>query len=173
MNIRRLIADYQKMMALDNQSDLVDIVAYGNPPQQYVVTYHVTGLVWPFGTPAPQKVNHHQLEVYLHADYPRRPPRLRWLTEIFHPNILSASQNGGVCIGNWSPAESLADLVVRIGEMVQYKDYNVDDVLDERAADWARRSGQYLPIDEREIDAERGPAPAPAIALTSEDLEAQ
>jgi ubiquitin-protein ligase len=177
MNIRRLVADYEKLMRLNSQSGLVEIVPYGNPPQQYIVTYHVTGIMWPFGTPAPQKIECHQLEVYLHADYPRRPPRLRWLTEIFHPNILSASQNGGVCIGNWTPSESLADLVVRIGEMVQYKEYNVDDVLDERAADWARRSRAYLPLDPREIDAERRVAAAqaapPSIAITSEELGAE
>jgi len=70
---------------------------------------------------------------------------------IFHPNILSAEQGGGVCIGSWTPSESLADLVVRVGEMVQYREYNPDDVLNREAAAWAAANSERFPVDSRPL----------------------
>jgi ubiquitin-protein ligase len=76
---------------------------------------------------------------------------LTWRTAIFHPNILSGNRNGGVCLGGWSPAETLADLCIRLAEMIQYKNYNTDDPLDLQAAAWAAQNRAHFPIDGRPI----------------------
>jgi hypothetical protein len=78
----------------------------------------------------------HRCDAYLHRDYPRRPPVITWLTPIFHPNILGPDRNGGVCIGSWSAAEGLADLIVRLRNLVTYRAFNADDALNPRAASW-------------------------------------
>ena len=57
----------------------------------------------------------HRAEVFLPLDYPRQPPFCRMLTPVFHPNIDPAK----ICIGDhWSAGQSLAQLVCRIGEML-------------------------------------------------------
>ena len=148
---RRLLADADKMSALAGQSSLIDIEAVGQTLERYRVRYRCKGLFWPAGAAAPSVTARHELDIYLHKDFPRRPPQLTWRTDIFHPNILSYRQNGGVCVGNWSPAEGLDDLVVRIGEMVQMKVYNLDDPLDSVAAEWGRRHLDSFPLDSRPL----------------------
>lgn len=127
MRYRRLQADWAKMQQSSNESSLILAESAGDPPEYYVVTFRCKGLMWQKGCPEPSVTAYHQLAIYLHKDYPRLPPALKWLTPIFHPNILPPEKNGGVCIGKWTPAESLVDLCVRIGEMVQYKNYNLND----------------------------------------------
>lgn len=149
--LRRLHADQAGLLELVKVSDLIRLTGSGNPPERYRVIFTCRGLCWPAGAPQPLLSEHHEVDLYLHHDYPRRPPQLVWQTDIFHPNILSARQGGGVCIGSWAPSESLADLVVRLGEMVQYRRYNPDDVLNREAAAWAEQHEADLPVDERPL----------------------
>lgn len=131
---------------LARRSPYLQIEAAGDPPERYVVTFHLKGLAKLPGTHFPSVTGIHRMEIYLHADYPRLPPRLTWLTEIFHPNILPPRKNGGVCIGGWTPAETLAGLCGRIAEMIQYQNYNARDPLDEEAAVWAKANYWDLPV---------------------------
>ena len=149
--LRRLHADLAAMIELVRASELVTMTHSGNPPDRYCVTYTCRGLYLPAGASEPQLSERHEAEFYLHRDYPRRPPQITWHTPIFHPNILSSEQGGGVCIGSWTPSESLADLVTRVGEMVQYREYNAEDVLNREAAAWAERHARELPVDERPL----------------------
>ena len=149
--LRRLHADLAAMLELVKVSDFVTMSYGGNPPDRYRVAYTCRGLHWPEGADRPAVLEHHEADFYLHRDYPRRPPQITWRTAIFHPNILSAEKGGAVCIGAWSPSESLADLVVRVGEMVQYKAYNSEDVLNREAAAWAEAHVEELPVDDRPL----------------------
>lgn len=139
------------MLELARASDLIHITCLGNPPDRYQVVYTCRGLYRAAGAEEPEVRESHQAEFYLHRDYPRRPPQIIWQTPIFHPNILSGAHGGTVCIGSWTPSESLADLVIRVGEMVQYRDYNPDDVLDRVAAEWAAAHAAELPVDDRPL----------------------
>jgi len=89
----------------------------------------------------------HQFLLHLHNDYPRRPPVITWRTAIFHPNILPPERGGATCIGGWTPSESLNDLVVRLVDMAQYRNYSLKSVLNEAAAEWARRNASMFPLD--------------------------
>src|SRR4030067_692836 len=54
-------------------------------------------------TGKPRFGNRHQVEIYLHNQYPQRWPGMKWLTKIWHPNINHL--NGSVCIdAAWWPA---------------------------------------------------------------------
>ncbi|HTF68282.1 MAG TPA: ubiquitin-conjugating enzyme E2, partial [Edaphobacter sp.] len=79
----------------------------------------------------------HLLEVNLSLDYPQRAPQCRMLTPVFHPNFDDAS----VCIGDfWAPSEALDDLVVRIGRMIAYQEYNTRSPLNGLAAKWGQKT---------------------------------
>jgi ubiquitin-protein ligase len=149
--LRRLHADMAAMLELARGSDFITFTHQGNPPDRYVVTYTCRGLLWLPGESEPALAEHHQGEFYLHRDYPRRPPQIIWRAPIFHPNILSPAEGGGVCIGGWTPSETLADLVLRVGEMIQFRSYNPDDVLNPQAAAWAEAHASRLPVDDRPL----------------------
>jgi hypothetical protein len=70
------------------------------------------------------------------------------LTPIFHPNFDESS----ICIGDfWAASEGLDDLIVRIGRMIAYKEYNTKSPLNGLAARWAAQNASRLPVDRREV----------------------
>jgi ubiquitin-protein ligase len=88
----------------------------------------------------------HVLEVNLSLEYPRRAPQCRMLTPVFHPNFDDAT----VCIGDfWAASEGLDDLVIRIGRMIAYQEYNTRSPLNGLAAKWTAEHLNELPIDSR------------------------
>ncbi|MHB8531546.1 MAG: ubiquitin-conjugating enzyme E2 [Solirubrobacteraceae bacterium] len=109
----------------------------GDPPELYHVMFSVPGLELHERRLRVRGL--HRCDLYLHRDYPRRPPVATWLTPIFHPNILPPERNGGVCIGSWSAAESLADLCDRLAALISYRSINARDALNRDAAAWATR----------------------------------
>jgi ubiquitin-protein ligase len=134
---RRLISDLRQMEQLA-LGDGVAFMSEGQPPELYRLMLSSPGLALEDGRLCIR--NLHRCEVYLHLDYPRRPPIVTWLTPIFHPNILGPERNGGVCIGSWSAAESLADLSVRLRDLAAYRSLNAADALNLEAADWVKRN---------------------------------
>lgn len=135
---RRLVADLGQMRELAGEGR-VTFRTEGEPPEIYHLMFNVAGLALNAdGRVAVRGL--HRCDVYLHLDYPRRPPVVTWLTPIWHPNLLPPERNGGVCIGAWSPSESLADLCRRLSDMVAYRALNPDDALDPEAASWAREN---------------------------------
>jgi ubiquitin-protein ligase len=88
------------------------------------------------------------VEIKWTGDYPRTKPMCRMLTPIFHPNIDTAT----ICVGDhWTAGERLADLVIRIGEMLAYQAYNIQSPLDAEAAMWADLNKAALPLDTRNL----------------------
>lgn len=119
----------------------------GMPPEIYRFTYRVKGLyVDPTGAILERET--HLLEVNLSLGYPRRAPQCRMLTPVFHPNF----DDSAVCIGDfWAASEGLDDLIVRIGRMIAYQEYNTRSPLNGLAAKWAAQNAHLLPIDARAI----------------------
>lgn len=134
---RRLCSDLRQMQELASGGQ-VAFRTEGEPPETYHLMLSMPGLCVA-GEHRLQVRGMHRCEIYLHLDYPRRPPAIAWLTPIFHPNILGPDRNGGVCIGSWSAGESLADLCRRLGDLVTYRALNSDDALNLEASAWARR----------------------------------
>lgn len=136
---RRLAADLQQMSELAARGT-VSFRTEGDPPETYHLMITAPGLARNAdGVLTVRRL--HRCTAYLHLDYPRRPPVFSWLTPIVHPNILPPERNGGVCIGSWAAGESLADLVVRLVDLVTYRALNVNDALDPVAAAWVREAG--------------------------------
>jgi ubiquitin-protein ligase len=119
----------------------------GMPPELYRFTYHLQGL-YVSSTGQILERDVHVLEVNLSLGYPRRAPQCRMLTPVFHPNFDDAS----VCIGDfWAASEGLDDLIVRIGRMIAYQEYNTKSPLNGLAAKWAAEHAQLLPVDSRNV----------------------
>lgn len=161
---RRLWADYQLIQELAARSDLIEYTAKavrpGFPPETYLFTYRCKGIVGVDRQGVPKFGDRHQVEIYLHNQYPQRWPGMKWLTPIWHPNINHI--NGTVCIDAawWTASRSLDRLVLMIGEMVQYKNFHDDPTKppfpwDPEAARWSREYRQahpdVFPVDGREL----------------------
>ena len=162
--MRRLRADQLLMQELDSRSDLISvrsITARPNlPAERYVVTFKCKSIVDVDRQGNPKFDNHHQVEIYLHNQYPQRWPGMKWLTPIWHPNINHL--NGSVCIDAawWTASRSLDRLVVMLGEMLQWKNFHDDPTKppfpwDPEAARWSReyrkKHPNAFPVDHREL----------------------
>lgn len=162
--MRRLKKDYELIQELTARSSLIDIKAeqtHANlPPEKYIVTFKCKGIVGTDRKGNPKFGSKHQVEIYLHNQYPQRWPGMKWLTPIWHPNINHA--NGSVCIDAawWSASRSLDRLVIMLGEMVQYKNYHDDPKKppfpwDMEAARWSqsyrKTHPDAFPVDAREL----------------------
>jgi len=146
--IRRLKLDHDSLLRRFSGWPLIRIVgSAGLPPELYRFQYLVRGLyVAPDG--AILERNDHLLEVNLSLGYPRRAPQCRMLTPVFHPNFDDSS----VCIGDfWAASEGLDDLIIRIGRMISYQEYNTKSPLNGLAAKWAAQNSKLLPVDTRPI----------------------
>ncbi len=134
------------------------------PPEVYRITYNVRGL-YVSATGDILERNEHVMEVNLSLGYPRRPPHCRMLTLVFHPNFDASS----ICIGDfWAASEGLDDLIVRVGRMITYQEYNSKSPLNGLAAKWAAQHTHLLPIDPREIAPPSLPASTPAVESAAE-----
>src|SRR3954464_12634248 len=119
----------------------------GMPPEVYRITYHIKGLYVNVAGDILES-EAHIMEVNLSLGYPRRAPQCRMIGSVFHPNF----DNASVCIGDfWAASEGLDDLVVRIGRMIAYQEYNTKSPLNGLAAKWADQHPHLLPVDPGEV----------------------
>ena len=162
--IRRLQSDYEKIHQRFDGWPLIRIVGFeGTPPEQYKVAYHIRGLQVLDGG-AIQERQEHLIEVNLSLGYPKRMPHCKMLTPIFHPNFDPAS----ICIGDfWAASEGLEDLLIRIGRMIAYQEYNTKSPLNGLAAKWAAENAHLLPVDSRALSP---PPPTPVQNVSDEPV---
>jgi ubiquitin-protein ligase len=70
------------------------------------------------------------------------------LTPVFHPNIDPQK----ICIGDhWNAGQSLAQLIIRIAEIISFQSYNTKSPLNARAAAWAEQHMDQLPLEKGDL----------------------
>ncbi len=167
---RRLKLDHETLTQRFAGSSVIGIIGMaGLPPEMYRLQYKLKGI---YVTPAGEILERdtHVLEVHLSLEYPRRAPQCRMLTPVFHPNFDDAS----VCIGDfWAASEGLDDLVIRIGRMIAYQEYNTRSPLNGLAAKWAAEHLNLLPIDGRIVAPPLDPSSDPSPDQTATPIVAE
>jgi len=160
--IRRLKLDHEQLQQRFGNWPLIRIAGTaGMPPELYRFQYFLRGLYVGADGSILER-NDHLLEVNLSLGYPRRAPQCRMLTPVFHPNFDDSS----VCIGDfWAASESLDDLIIRIGRMIAYQEYNTKSPLNGLAAKWAAQNTSLLPVDPRPVAPPLGHGTEPVVQV--------
>lgn len=146
--LRRLYADYQSVRDHFDGHPLITVTPLGgNPPETYQVEFNIKGLELDEVSRRPRERNYHKAIIYLQRNYPREKPKCVLETPIFHPNFGSY-----ICIGDhWAAGETLVDIIIKIGNMIQYQDYNPKSPLDAVAARWSEENEHLMPIGNADL----------------------
>jgi ubiquitin-protein ligase len=131
--LRRLQSDYDVVREVFSGHPHVSIEPIGGqlPPESYRISFRLRGLYLHGEQPAYRDLHH--VEISLPRSYPAEKPYVVPLEPIFHPNIRDY-----FCIADyWAAGTTLADIVVKLGDMIQWRIYNTASPLDAIAAKWA------------------------------------
>lgn len=141
--LRRIASDFEQIKRdFAGHKNIIVTPVGDEPPEKYHVTYFVNGIyLQPDGRI--ETLSRHEVEITLHAEYPRYKPLCKILTPIWHPNF----RDGQICIGDiWGAGESLTDIIINIGDMIQYKSWNSFSPLSADAAAWAMDNKHLFPV---------------------------
>lgn len=141
--IKRLYSDFEEVKKnFAGHKNIIVTPIGGEPPEKYHVTYFVNGIyLLPDGSI--ETLGRHEVEIALPSEYPRYKPLCTIQTPIWHPNF----RDGQICIGDiWGAGESLSDIIVNIGDMIQYKSWNSYSPLSADAAQWAMENKHLFPV---------------------------
>jgi ubiquitin-protein ligase len=131
--MRRLQSDWEEVRAAFSGHPHVTVQPSGprQPPERYHVVFRLRGL-WLDGH-APAYRDEHEVEILLPREYPSVKPYCVPLTPVFHPNIRDY-----FCLNDhWAAGMTLVDVIAKLGDMIQWIDYNPQSPLDGFAAGWA------------------------------------
>ncbi|MBJ7469891.1 MAG: hypothetical protein JHD16_01250 [Solirubrobacteraceae bacterium] len=134
----------------------------GMPPERYRITYLLKSLR--IEGDQPFVAEEHIVDLQLPLGYPREQPIAVPKSDVFHPNVDPTKY----CIADyWSAGQPLTDIIVKMGEMLQFRVYNVGSPLNAVAARWVAEHEELLPIGDVDLgtadfDIELRPASAAA-----------
>jgi ubiquitin-protein ligase len=151
--LRRLEADYREIRRLFDADPNVTILPIGPiPPDRYQVIYSVPSLRRQ-GSKEVVQTQQTTVVISLPIGYPREKPHAETADPVFHPNF-----GNYICIADfWAPGQSLSDIIVSIGDMLQYRKYNIRSPLNAVAAEWANAHAASLPLGDIELGAVAAP----------------
>lgn len=170
----RLAIEYDRVETLANRSSKISFkvlheTRHTKLPDVYEITYKVKSIIGINDKKEPVYGNEHKLKLTLPPRWPASdsPPEYYMLTDTWHPNIKSDEPyKGHVCINSKaiSGYEGIDDLVIRIAELLQFKNYLAEDKPpypeDPVVAEWVREFAEPKGI----ISMEKG------IAVDDSDL---
>ena len=90
-------------------------------------------IIGPADTPYANQIMN--LDIKFPEDYPFKPPKIKFIQPIWHPNV--SKSNGDICLdilkSNWSPALGILQVLISISSLLE--DPNPDDPLNSSAAE--------------------------------------
>lgn len=143
---KRLAAEHQDLIEIE--SDVIEIkpTASISPlkiPVKYLVVYHLRTIVGINDDQSPVFGNRHEVEITLPKRYPLESAKIYTKTDVWHPNIqFHGKFKGRICgnTQNFGKGYGLRQLVLRIGEILQYKNYHAEHTHpfpeDSQVAEW-------------------------------------
>lgn len=84
------------------------------------------------------------LHVWVPPEFPRSAPQARPVNGLFHPNI---SWEGIHLSNGWRSSDTLADFVRRLGELLAWRAYDPQSVINVMAMRWLDANASLLPVD--------------------------
>lgn len=157
----RYAREQMEMYKLLEQSDCItwEVKETTGPlqiPSVYHVHYHLKSIVGIDAGRNPIYGNHHILELSIPNRYPIEPFGIRMVTDLWHPNIKwDGKFKGRVCANarEFGRTYMLYQLVLRVGEILQYKNYLAEFVEpfpeDAMVAEWVREFAEPRDIVNR------------------------
>jgi hypothetical protein len=142
------------MRQLAEQSDIMDFEPQGDPPTKYVVTFRGKSLQRDISARADVEIHElHRCEIRIPYSFPERPPDVRWLTPIFHPNVSFSGLIRLIDIGMaWDQDLGLDVLCERLWDMARFAYMDLDRAANFSARNWAAESPDFpLPTDNRPL----------------------
>jgi ubiquitin-protein ligase len=135
---------------LKQNSDVIDwevksTVSALKIPTVYHVSYQLRSIIAIDEESQPIYGDRHIMELTIPTRYPLVPAAIFMRTDVWHPNIQSVGRFKGKICGNvnsYGVDYSLYQLVLRVGEILQYKNYLADFVPpypeDPKVAEWVK-----------------------------------
>lgn len=124
--IQKEIADIRHSL----HSELPENISVGPADENNLFLWNAT-IIGP--TKTPYEGGLFKLQIHFPATYPFKPPVVKFLTRIFHPNI---NEIGEICLDilktQWSPALSITQVLLSISSLLS--DPNPNDPLNPDAA---------------------------------------
>jgi hypothetical protein len=144
--IDRLKREFQGVLRAFAYHPFVSVAAQrGDPPAVYRVDFRVRSVV----LDAAQQLSYVDavaVEIWLPPGYPADAPLVRPLAAVFHPNV---SYEAVHFAEPRQSADSLAEIIGRVGEYLSFRGYDPSVVVNEMALQWARDNAGLLPLDAR------------------------
>lgn len=159
----RLAAELELMRALAEKSSILEFEAEGDAPKDYKIKLLGRGI---------SRVSHsgqevefvelHQIEIRFGYAFPERPPEIRWLTPIFHPNIsVIGHLRLDDCGLPWHEEMTLDVVCERLWDVARGAYVDVNKSNNYTAKKWfADQKVVTLPVDLRPLHSRGGPPPA-------------
>lgn len=139
----RLENEYKSIRTKLDGNPYIEVQPQGPAPfERYRVVYRVPSLRLDAQN-RPVEAPITVVDFELPISYPKDKPRAVVAgASVFHPNF-----GDYVCIADfWSPAQSLLDIILEVGEMLQWQKYNILSPLNAVAANWAAANRDALPL---------------------------
>jgi len=132
---RRIIKETQRLIA-------EPVAGISATPYADNLRYFAVAIEGPSETPYENGI--FQLELFLPSDYPMTPPKVRFLTKIYHPNV---DKLGRICLDilkdKWSPALQIRTVLLSIQALMSAP--NPDDPLDTGVAEvWKKNEAKAI-----------------------------
>ena len=148
----RLRSDLAALEALRAQSTILQFDV-SQPPDRYTITFRGKGLARGASGSEIGIVELHQIDLRMPYGYPERPPDVRWLTPILHPNIsFSGFLNLGEIGLPWSEDLGLDVVCERLWDVARGAYMNLEKSANFSAKNWFEKEHRFeLPLDSRPL----------------------
>ena len=128
----------------------------GSPPDQYQISYQITGICKESEGDI-YSCDNHVISISLPFGFPHFPPNCLPESPTFHPDFDSSA----ICIGDaWDADKSIVKLILHIGRMVSGEIFSKSNAFNSEAAEWYNANAGQLPFDNTDFTEQEASSPS-------------